>query len=244
MAAFLLLVERAPAQDSVSVRHRLVFDTSRAQPFHRAYDISVRGHDSVVVIGQQEIAADTTTYANAPAWLVVESRTGVVPAADSLYLAADLRPVHWSSTLGAARLSLEFVGDSIYGATSAPMGRQNVVVRGASDLLVSQSMLQTLLPLLPLDSAWRDSVTVFAIDAYASATEPAELAVIGQEDLAVDSLAHRSAWVVALRSTSRQVLLWVDKENRATLRVEQAIAPHTGTLLAYRIRPAAAASPP
>ena len=39
------------------------------------------------------------------------------------------------------RLSLEFVGDSIYGATSAPMGRQNVVVRGASDLLVSQSML-------------------------------------------------------------------------------------------------------
>ena len=244
-AALLLIARtRAAAQDSATTQHRLSLDTSRARAFQRAYNITVHSQDSVVVIGERHLHFDTATYAGIGSWIVVESRTGVVPAADSLYLARDLSPVHWSSALGTARLGLEFARDSIYGATTSPMGRQNIVLRSRADLLLSQGMLETLFPLLPLDSTWRDSVTAFALDANANVIERAELAVIGQEDLAVDSLTRTPSWVVALRSTSRQVLYWVDKESRATLRVEQAVAPHVGTLLEYRIKPITTAAPP
>ena len=244
LTLLLTLATAVVAQDSATIRHRLPVDSSHIQPFHRSYDILVQTRDSMVVVGQRDVTMSAATYAGAPSWLIVEWRTGVVPAAESLYLAPDVRPAHWSSAIGAARLGLEFVGDSIYGATTTPMGRQNVVLGARPDLLVSGAMAEALMPLLPLDSVWRDSVAVFAVDANSASIQPAELAVIGQEDLSVDSLTRRPSWVVALRSTSRQVLYWVDKETRATLRAEQAAAPHTGTLLEYRIRPDGTASPP
>ena len=125
------------AQDSATVRHPLPVDTSRMRPFRRTYDMVVHTRDSVVVIGQREVWLQAATYSGVNAWLLTEARTGVVPSAESLYVAADMRPLHWSSTLGVARLGVEFVGDSIFGATTAPTGRQNIVLAGRPPLGVS-----------------------------------------------------------------------------------------------------------
>jgi hypothetical protein len=229
------------AQDTVpSSRHVLPLDVSRLQPFHRSYDIVIQSPDSTFVIGLREVAMLPSIYAGAPSWLLVETRSGAVPSVESLYVARDMRPIHWSSALGAARLGAQFVGDSIYGATSSPVGRQNIVVRGRPDLLVSSMMVEALLPLLPLTVGWVDSVGVLAVDGGNTSVVPAELIVIGEEDLFVDSLPARSSWVVALRTEPRYVLFWIDKETGATLRVQHALYAARSAVLDYRLRPMAA----
>ena len=50
---------------------------------------------------------------------------------------------------------------------------------------------------------------------------PAELTVIGEEEMLVDSVFARAAWIVALRADSRNILFWVDKENGVVHRIQQ-----------------------
>jgi hypothetical protein len=154
LALLLASAHLSAAQDSsAAVRHPLPLDTSRVQPFRRTYDVFVHARDSIVVLGQREVVLSAATYAGLPAWLFVETRTGAVPSIESLYVAPNLKPIHWSSALGPARLGVEFVGDSIYGATTAPTGRRNIVLAGRPDLLVSGAMAEAFLPLLPLAPA-------------------------------------------------------------------------------------------
>jgi hypothetical protein len=225
------------AQDNTAApRHLLSLDVSRMQPFRRAYEMIVRGRDSSIVIGQREVVLTAAVYSGEPSWLLVETRTGLVPAVESLYVAPDLRPLHWSSALGTARLGTEFVGDSIYGAMTSPTGKQNIVAAGRPDLLVSGAMLEALLPLLPLSSTWVDSVGVLSVDLATTHVIPAELAVVREEDLVTDTLAIRPTWVVALRAGQLSLQCWVDKTSGAVLRVTQALSSHTGTELEYRMR--------
>jgi hypothetical protein len=168
----------------------------------------------------------------------------MVPAVESLYVAPDLRPLHWSSVLGPARLGAEFVGDSIYGAMTSPTGKQNIVAVGRPDLLVSAAMVEALLPLLPLTSTWTDSVGVLSVDLATTRIIAAELAAVGVEDLLVDSSSTRPTWVVTLRAGQLSVLYWVDRDTGAVLRVQQPLSAHTGTELEYRARPEAAGAPP
>jgi hypothetical protein len=245
LALFAAASRGAAAQDTTAgARHVLPIDASRFQPFRRTYDIVVHSPDSATVVGSREVVATAATYAGAQAWLVVETRTGLVPAAESLYLSPSLRPLHWSSIMGAARLGAEFVGDSVYGATSAFNGKQNIVLGSRRDLLVSVPMIEAVLPLLPLGTTWADSVGVLAVDLASSAIVGAELAVIGEEVFFVDSLTTRPAWVVALRAESRNVLFWVEKETGVVFRVQQPLPVHIGTLLEYRIRQEPTTAPP
>jgi hypothetical protein len=239
LALILLTAAARPgaAQDTTAVvRHVLPLDVSKVQPFRRTYDMIVQSRDSTMTIGQREVALGSAAYAGAPAWLVIETRTGLVPAIESLYVSADMRPLHWSSVLGAARLGVEFVGDTIFGATTAPGGRRNIVLGGRPDLIVSTPMVEALLPLLPLSAQWTDSVGVLAVDVASSAVIAAELAVIGEEELQIDSASVRPYWIVALRAETSNVLFWVDKETGAVQRVQQPLPAHVGMLLEYRMR--------
>jgi len=250
LAALVLLAAVAKggaAQDTtVAVaRHVLPLDVARLQPFRRAYDMIVHSRDTAVVIGQRELTLSPATYAGNPAWMLVENRSGLVPAVETLYVAPDMRPLHWYSAQGAAQLGAEFVGDTIFGAMRAPGGKQSLVVAGRPDLLVTQGMIEALLPLLPLTSDWTDSAGVLAVDMASGTVIPAELSVIGEEEMLVDSVLARPAWVVALRADSRNVLFWVDKENGVVHRIQQPLPLHVGSLLEYRRRPdAATPSPP
>ena len=242
-----VLVNIAAAQDTTAViRHLLSLDISRVQPYRRTYDMIVHARDSAIVIGQRDVVLSEASYAGSPAWLLVETRTGLVPASESLFVAPDLRPLHWSSVLGAARLGAEFVGDSIYGASTMASGKQNVVILGRPDLLVSGPMVELLVPLLPLWSSWADSVGVLGVDLVTNQVTPAELAVIGEEDVALDSSSVRHSWVMTLRSGDSHMLFWIDKDSGAALRVQQTLPRHVGGELEYRIRPelVSAAPPP
>lgn len=247
LTLLLNLPRAAVGQDSTATpRHLLSLELSRLQPFHRAYDMIVRTADSAIVIGARDLTLTSAEYSGSPAWLLVETRTGLVPAAESLYLAPDFRPLHLSSSLGLSRLGLEFVGDSIYGVATTPAGRQNVVAIGRTDLVVSESMLEVLLPLLPLTPTWSDSVGVLEVGAVSHTVWPGELAVIGEESVSTDSVAPRPSWVVGLRSGDRTVLYWMAKDSGETLLVRQTLPSglNAGRELEFRMRVAPAASAP
>lgn len=240
-----MLGSPAGAQDTVAVvRHLLALDISRLQPFRRTYDMLLHGADSVTVIGQREVTLDTSTYAGSVAWLLVESRSGAVSSAESLYVATDVRPIHWSSVLGVSRLAAEFVGDSILGAVVVGTSRQSLVIAGRPDLLVSAAMLETVLSLLPLDSTWSDSANVLAVTVASGEVTPAALLVVAMEDLPVDARLVRPSWVVAMRTGGREVLYWVDRQSGAVLRSVQSVPTHVGRMLEYRARADAPAAAP
>jgi hypothetical protein len=237
MALALLVIAAggSRAQDSVT-RHVLPIDTARIQPFRRIYDMVVHTRDSTVVIGQRELSLEPTSYANAPAWRIVETRTGAVPAAETLYVSTAMRPLQWYAAQGAARVGATFVGDTVFGAVSAPSGKQQMIIASRPDLIVSQAMLEVAMPLLPLSPAWSDSAGVLDVTMAGGSVIPSELTVIGEEEVRLDSTTARPVWVVALRAEVRTVLLWVDKETGESLRLQQPLPPHVGTLLEYRRR--------
>lgn len=240
---------RAEGQDTSAAapavtRHLLAVDVSRARAYRRSFDIVVTTRDSATVIGRRDVSMSPTEYAGAPAWLIVESRSGVVPSAESLFVAQDMRPIHWSAWQGRARLGTEFVGDSIFGATSRPGGgNRNVVIPAPPDLMVSSAMVETLLPLLPLQTDWSDSVTVLSLDLARDSIIPSEIAVIGEERYVADSSQARPVWIVALRAEQRNVLFWIAKDDGEVLRVQQPLPSHVGQLLEYRARPAPVSAP-
>jgi hypothetical protein len=237
LALLIVNAAHSRAQDSAVVRVGFQVDTSRIQPYRRLYDIVVQARDSAVVIGQREVALTHATYAGNPAWLLVETRSGAVPASETLYVSPAMRPLQWNSVLGAARLGVTFVGDTVFGAVTAPTGRHSLIIAAPGRLLVSQTMAESLMPLLPLGVSWSDSTGVLAIDLGGGSVIASELSVIGEEQVQLDSLVARPMWVVALRSESRSVFLWVDRETGEVHRVQQPLPSHVGYLIEYRRRP-------
>lgn len=225
------------AQDSSVVREPLLgADTLRVAPFQRDDAMIAWIGDSTVALGSRTVRLEPATHAGRPAWLIVETRTGAVPSAESLYVGPDFRPIQWSASLGSARLTVAFSRDSIFGGTTGPGGRQTIIEAGSPSLIVSMAMLETLLPLVPWTAYRSDSVDVLVVDHVSSSVIPSELAVIGE-----DSVDARAAWIVVLRAPARSVLFWVDQETGALLRVLQLLPMNGASMLEYR--PIASALP-
>jgi hypothetical protein len=217
---------------------------ARIQPFQRAYDVTVLSGDSTIIIGQRDVALREALLSDSSAgWLLTETRTGIVPSVDSLFLAADLRPLRWTSLLGASRLDVNFAADSLGGVIHGPVGTSAASSEAPPDLVLSGAMLELVVELLPLSQGWADSVSVLSADLSGSDVSIAELAVIGDAPTGPDPTGHPT-WLVALRAESRQLLLWVDKATGIAIRTQQTLPTHTGTMLELRAREKAEAIPP
>ena len=228
----------ANGQDTTSTPavHQLPLDTARVRPFRRVYDVVVHRADSSIAIGTREVALQSSIYAGTAAWLLTDVRAGSVPVVDSLFVAPDLRPIHYSSELGLSRLALEFVGDSVYGAITTPASKQNVVIAGRRDLIVSSPFVELALSVLPLAAGWSDSASVLTVDAASHAIDSATIAVVGEEELPVDSAATLPVYVVALRSDSAHALFWVSRSDNTVVRELLSLPPHVGTTVEQRLR--------
>lgn len=223
----LLPAVTAWAQDSAGTRAVFAVDAARSAAFRSSYEMLTITGDSAQVIGRRTLEVVAATFAEQPAWLLVETRTGAVAAVESLYVSPDMRALRWSASQGPATLAMVFARDSVFGATGGPGGRQSVVAPVPPRLIVSTAMLEALLPLLPLSEQWRDSVTVLAVTQSSTTAIPAELAVVGTEEGSGD-------WIVALRAPTHTVVLWADRDTRRVVRVQQPLPLHTASLLEYR----------
>lgn len=229
----------ATAQDTVATPG-LSPDSTRLRAFQREYEMLAVTGDSMAQLGIRRVSASPAQLGGMTVWLLVETRTGIVPATESLYVSSGGRPLQYSATLGASRLTLAFARDSVLGAVTTPLGRRNFVSATPAGLVPTTAMLEFLVPALSLTADRADSIAVFAVDHETIALARGELAVIGEDVVGVSGspgeAATRPAWIVAARAPGpRTLLVWVDKGDGTVLRMQQPLPVHSASLLEYRL---------
>jgi hypothetical protein len=190
------------------------------RPGEFVYQTTIERDVSTIVLGTRTVSVTQTSYAGSPAWLLLESRSGDgIPAADSLLVdVLSLHPVHWSSTLGRARIVAEFRADSAFGALSAPATRRSIVAGLPAGTIVSGPMLESELRLLPLQSAWEDSTSTLVVTLGGNAVLPTRISVIGEDRVRVPA-GQFDCWVVSVHAGDvARGLYWVTKSDPIVVR--------------------------
>ncbi len=195
-------------------------DATRLVPGQFVYQTVLEHEINGTPLGTRTVSVSPTNYNGLPSWLLVESRIGdAVPAVDSLIAdVGSLRPVHWGSTIARARLSAEFRGDTAFGGTSAPAGRKSLVAALPPGSLINAPMLETVLRLLPLHTAWEDSATTVSVALNGVTTLPTRIAVIGEDNIRVPA-GQFDCWVVSVRAGDvTRGMYWVTKRDPIVVR--------------------------
>jgi hypothetical protein len=208
---------QTPTVDSVVRRYR--FETTMLRPSELVYQTTLERDAGTTLLGVRTITVSSATYAGTPAWLLLETRSGEGGlATDSLFTdITSLRPMHWSSIMGSARLAAEFRGDTAFTATSAPTGRRSMIAVVPQGTFVSGAMLETVLRLLPLQTAWEDSATTLTVSLNGSAILPTRLSVIGEDRVRVPAGTF-DCWVVSVRAEGARGLYWITKRDPIVVR--------------------------
>lgn len=202
-----------------SLSRKLAFDPTTLKPGTFVYETSLERDASTTPLGTRTVSISQSPIAGAPAWLLLETRTGSgVPAADSLYVdPVTFRPIHWSSAIGQAKLAAEFQGDTLYAGTSAPPGRRSVIAAVPQRTIASSAMLETMLRLLPLQNAWEDSTNTLSLSLSGLVVYPTRLAVIGEDRVHVGA-GDFDCWVVSVHTDVSRGLYWVTKSDPIVVR--------------------------
>jgi hypothetical protein len=211
---------QAPAGDSGLGAHVLRADARALRPGSFVFQTTIERDASTIIIGTRTVAVTQTSYGGSPAWLLLETRADDgIPAADSLFVdALSLRPIHWSSTLGRARVGAEFRGDTAFGAMSAPATRRSIVLGMPAGTMINAAMLETELRLLPLQAAWEDSTTTFVATLAATVLLPTRISVIGEDRVRVPA-GQFDCWVVSVHAgDTARGLYWVTKQSPIVVR--------------------------
>jgi hypothetical protein len=195
-------------------------DATRLVPGQFVYQTVLEHETNGTPLGTRTVSVSPTSYNGIPSWLLVESRSGdAVPAVDSLIAdLGSLRPIHWGSTIARARLSVEFRGDTAFGGTTAPAGRKSLIAPLPPGTLINAPMLETVLRLLPLHTAWEDSATTVSVALNGLTTLPTRIAVIGEDNVRVPA-GQFDCWVVSVRAGDvTRGMYWVSKRDPIVVR--------------------------
>lgn len=205
--------------DSASAAVRARYNVSALRSGQFVYSTVLERDASTTALGTRTVSVTMSNYAGTPAWLLLETRLGSgVDATDTLFAdTTSLRPLHWNSQLGQARLGIEFRGDTAFGATSAPPGRRSIVAAMSPGTIVNAAMLESILRLLPLQAGWHDSTTTISVLLGATALLPTQLNVIGEDRVQVPA-GNFDCWVVAVHAAAAHGLYWVTKSDPIVVR--------------------------
>lgn len=222
----------APRQ-SDTLTHRLAVDATHIQPAQFLYRLSLQRDSAITPLGDQRFVITTLDYAGTPALLLArDGMQGVAATSDSLVVRRDdLRPLHWVDVHGAASVAAEFTADSIFGAMTSPLGKQNVLLPNRGDILVNTMAVDAVVSSLPLAAAWRDSATLLVVDARGGVLTPATLAVEGEEQVTVPA-GDFDCWIVSVESERGAERVWVSKQGQVVVRAEQILPQLGGATLA------------
>ncbi len=220
LSASALVLPAQLARRDVAVP-RLHVDGTALHPGAFVYQITLERDVSSTVLGTRTVTVAPATYAGAPAWLLVETRTGDrINAVDSLYTDyASLRAVHWSSAQGDARLVAEFRADTAYGGTSAVLGgRRSIVAAVPAGTLINAAMLETVLRLAPLQPVWEDSASTLSVALSGATVLPTRLSVIGEDQVHLPAGTF-DCWVVSVHAGDQaRGMYWVTKQDPIVVR--------------------------
>ena len=217
VAAFRDARAQTPVGDTLP--HRLRVDAKPLRGGEWVYQTTLERDNGTMILGTRTVSVAPATYAGSSAWLLLETRSGDgIPAVDSLFTDLNtVRPLHWSSTLGGARLAAEFRGDTAYVGTSAPSGRHSIIAAVPNGSLINAAMLETVLRLVPLQTAWEDSTTTISVSLSGATVLATRLSVIGDDQVRVPAGVF-DCWVVAIHAESARGLYWVTKRDAIVVR--------------------------
>ncbi|PYP68352.1 MAG: hypothetical protein DMD26_02235 [Gemmatimonadetes bacterium] len=221
----------APLQRDTTV-HRLALDPTHIQAATFTYRVALTRDTVTSPIGDQRFVVTLLDYAGTPALMLArDGMEGVSATSDSLIVRrSDLRALHWTVVHGLARVAAEFTADSIFGAMSSPLGKQNVVMANPPDVLVNAMDVDAVLASLPLANGWRDSASVLVVDAGGAASAPATLAVEGEERVTVPA-GDFDCWIVSLETERGSERVWVTKQGQIVVRAEQVLPDLAGAVI-------------
>ena len=210
----------AVAQSTTDVAaNRMRVDAAPLRPGQFEYQTTLEREAATTVIGSRTVSLSAASFAGAPVWLIVERRSGDgIAAADSVFAeTAGLHAVHWTSSIGPARVAADFRGETMYGGLSSPAGRRSVVTSVPAGAIISAAMLETVLRLLPLHGAWEDSSSMLAVSLGGNAVLGMRLSVIGEDRIRVPA-GQFDCWVVSAHADPARGLYWVTKRDPMVVR--------------------------
>jgi hypothetical protein len=211
---------------------QLRVDATMLRPARYAYDLVLTRDGMTQPLGTQTVSFSEATYAGTPSWLILETRSGAgISGLDSLVVTRDgLVPLHWGATTGLARLAAEFTRDSLYGATSSPLGKRTLVGPAPRGAIASEGMLDGLMHLAPIDKGWTSGATLVVADVAGTRLVAARLMAEREEDVTVPAGTFPT-WVVSVRTGNGEKWLWVSKDHRMVVKSSQALAQLEGAVL-------------
>src|SRR6185436_4846570 len=125
-------------------------------------------------------------------------------------------------------------GDTVFGATSAPTGRRSMVGAMPPGALVNAAMLETVLRLLPLQTAFEDSAATVSVTLGSNTVVPTRMAVIGEDRVRVPAGTF-DCWVVSVRADPGRGLFWVTKSDPIVVRSAIDVPSLGGAQLIYAL---------
>jgi hypothetical protein len=169
------------------------------------------------------------TIQGSPAWLVVDRQdAGAASVADSLYLRrADATPVRHRLHAGGASVALDFVGDSVRGTMTLPEGSGPIAAPYPRGSMVTGTMLEMYLRLLPLAPGWTGELTMGAVGPRGAVAVPVSLAVTGVESVTVPAGTFPS-YVLSIRAQGGEQRAWVARDSHDVVKISAELAPGAG----------------
>jgi hypothetical protein len=198
-------------------------------PDTATYTLELRRDTLLVPLGIRTVVVSESMLGGVPDWLVAESRTGTTIATyDSLHLRrVDLAPVRWTARNGVSQLAVSFTADSMFAALQDYQGRGSFAAGIPPGALVTPAMVDRLLALVPLSSAYRSGASLVNIEERGPQAVPATLSVEGEEQVMLGAQPV-DCWVVVLRTPTTEKRYWVQKAPQRVVKTQRQTA--TGIL--------------
>ncbi len=207
-----------PASDTAR-RPRVDLAAIRGGQF--VYQMTLERDAGTTIVGTRTVSVSLGSFGGAASWLMLETRAMDNGGVDADSVFADivgLRPLHWGSNRGSARISADFHGDTAVGSVGGPPGRRSLVAPLPPGTLINSAMLETVLRMLPLNSSWEDSASTLTASLGGVSTLPTRLSVIGEDRVRLPAGTF-DCWVVAIHAgDTARGLYWVTKRDPIVVR--------------------------
>ena len=198
----------------------------RAGTWNYRSTASANGQTRVI---DRTLTVSPATLNGTNAWLVVDSQ-GQAPAvmADSLFLTRDaLMPLRHRLHAGPNSVSLDFGRDSAKGTMTLPQGTGPVAAAYTPGTMVTGTMLEMYLRLLPLAPGYKGSLTIGALSPAGTQLAPVAVTVVGEETATVPAGTF-PCYIVTLGGQGSEQRVWVNKATREVVKLSAAFAQMPG----------------
>ncbi|MFL5576274.1 MAG: hypothetical protein ACJ79S_09945 [Gemmatimonadaceae bacterium] len=172
------------------------------------------------------LTVSPATLDGAAAWLIVDRQdAGMAKVADSLYLRrSDAAPLRHRLHAGQVSAALDFGRDSVRGTMTLPEGSGPIAAPYPRGAMVTGTMLEMYLRLLPLAPGWTGELTMGAIGANGAVAVPVSVAVAGEENVTVPAGTFPS-FLLSIRAQGSEQRAWVTRDGREVVRISAELGP-------------------